>query len=220
MVSLQKSDSVNKYDPLIAIENVTKSYGRKKVLSIDNLVVEKNSSICILGSNGSGKSTLLRLLAGVSVPSTGRLMFSKEVGNCVSTYLPQSKGIIPEFTVRHFLSLYLKLYDIRGEQDFSQMEYLIKFDLIPYLDKKMSTLSGGYQKLVSLACIFSVKPDIIFLDEPLGSLDMDFRASISKEIADISNSKTLTVVTMHSKTEFDDLDCYLEMKEGELSVIK
>ena len=160
---------------------VEDSSGVLQILENISFTVEAGKAVAITGSSGSGKSTLLGLLAGLDVPSSGTVslmgkqLFSlseeeraairaKHVG-----FVFQSFQLLPNLTALENVMLPLELAGQPASDAARQM--LARVGLENRLHHYPRTLSGGEQQRVSLARAFVMQPDILFADEPTGSLD-------------------------------------------------
>ncbi len=162
-------------------QRVSDSSGTITILDNVNVNARPGESLAITGASGSGKSTLLGLMAGLDVPTSGniRLMGQAlfdldEEGRAVLRarhvgFVFQSFQLLPNLTALENVMLPLELAGKSAGQAARQM--LERVGLGARLDHYPKTLSGGEQQRVSLARAFVVKPDILFADEPTGSLD-------------------------------------------------
>ncbi len=158
--------------------------GPLTILHDINFSVEEAESLAIVGASGSGKSTLLGLLAGLDTPSKGQVLLmdrnisaanedqraqirSQHVG-----FVFQSFQLIDHLTALENVQLPLELAGMpRAEATAKAQVWLEKVGLSERLKHRPKTLSGGEQQRVALARAFVTEPDILFADEPTGSLD-------------------------------------------------
>jgi putative ABC transport system ATP-binding protein len=158
--------------------------GPLTILHDINFSVAESESLAIVGASGSGKSTLLGLLAGLDTPSKGRVLLmdrdisaanedqraqirSQHVG-----FVFQSFQLIDHLTALENVQLPLELAGMpRAEAAAKAQVWLEKVGLSERLKHRPKTLSGGEQQRVALARAFVTEPDILFADEPTGSLD-------------------------------------------------
>lgn len=170
------------------------------------------ASLAIVGSSGSGKSTLLALLAGLDQASRGQITLAgKELGRLnedqraelrgqVSGFVFQSFQLLPELSALENTMLPLEL---AGKKDAASRatEWLERVGLSHRLEHTPRQLSGGEQQRVALARAFASNPQILFADEPTGSLD----AATGTAIADLlfqlnaETKATLVLVTHDEK---------------------
>ncbi|MBC7203089.1 MAG: ABC transporter ATP-binding protein [Pusillimonas sp.] len=162
-------------------QRVTDQGGELTILDNISLNANPGEAVAITGSSGSGKSTLLGLMAGLDVPFSGSVqlmghdLFSQdEEGRAAIRarhigFVFQSFQLLPNLTALENVMLPLELSGQPALEAATQM--LEKVGLKDRLRHYPKTLSGGEQQRVSLARAFVVKPDILFADEPTGSLD-------------------------------------------------
>ncbi|MDA4129697.1 MAG: heme ABC exporter ATP-binding protein CcmA [Thaumarchaeota archaeon] len=165
----------------LEIVNANSGYNGKPVLYNINLKAEESAIYVVLGPNGAGKTTLFRTIAGILEPYSGEVRFdgknvatSKEVRKRIN-YLSHYNAIPEEMTVHNALKFYA---DIEGG---NADEVLALLNLQELKDKKVSDLSQGQKKRVSIAKVFLRERDLYLLDEPTSNLD----PGVSKEIRDI-----------------------------------
>ncbi len=219
MAFQQSSDSSDKRYTLMSLRDVTKSYGRRQVLRISQFDIEMQDSIYILGSNGSGKSTLLRLLAGITQKSSGQFFRSPLLAGHLTGVVPQTKGINPDITVARNLRTFMQLYDRPAKIDLEESPYVVSLGLVPFLDRPVANLSGGFQKLAALAAVLSIDPGVIFLDEPFSGLDRSYRDVVSGVIEKLATSAALLVVTGHSPDELNSCKRRVRIADGEIQTL-
>lgn len=169
----------------IVVENISQrvwdSTGELAILDDVSLSVKAGETMAITGSSGSGKSTLLGLMAGLDVPTSGRIkllghdLFSLDEEQRAALraahvgFVFQSFQLLPNLTALENVMLPLELSHQPAREPARAI--LKRVGLGERLDHYPRTLSGGEQQRVSLARAFVVQPDILFADEPTGSLD-------------------------------------------------
>ncbi len=189
---------------VIKTENLTKKY--KDITAVDNLNLEiKNGELfALLGTNGAGKTTTIKMLTSLTEPSTGKVVImgfetGKENGNIrkIINVSPQETAIAPNLTVMENLRFIAGVY---GVGDDKILQLIKDFSLDKILNQKTKTLSGGWQRRLSIALALINNPKILFLDEPTLGLDVIAR----KELWDIINSlkgKITIILTTHYMEE-------------------
>lgn len=162
-------------------QRVWDSSGELVILDDISLKVKTGETLAITGSSGSGKSTLLGLMAGLDVPTSGRIellghdLFALDEEQRAALraahvgFVFQSFQLLPNLTALENVMLPLELAHKPAQQPAQAM--LERVGLGSRLHHYPRTLSGGEQQRVSLARAFVVQPDILFADEPTGSLD-------------------------------------------------
>ncbi|OZI61021.1 ABC transporter ATP-binding protein [Bordetella genomosp. 11] len=188
-------------------KRVADAGGTLAILDAVDFTVPAGTALAITGSSGSGKSTLLGLLAGLDVPSSGsvtlagRQLFDLDEDGRAQLrarhvgFVFQSFQLLPNLTALENVMLPLELAGLPARDAARGM--LERVGLGDRLHHYPRTLSGGEQQRVSLARAFVVKPDLLFADEPTGSLDAATGARIIDLIFELhrEHGATLVLVT-------------------------
>ncbi|NND52143.1 MAG: ABC transporter ATP-binding protein [Flavobacteriaceae bacterium] len=158
---------------MINIENLHKRFNKNVVLSGIDLNIDQGGIFAILGPNGSGKTTLIKSILGMVIPNKGLISVLGQNIKKDSTYrkeidyLPQIANFPNNLKVKELLKM---IKDLR--EDESEDEHLIElFQLEPFLNKKLATLSGGTKQKVNIVLTFMFDSPLIILDEPTTGLD-------------------------------------------------
>ena len=162
---------------LIEFKEISFSYTSDLVVSGLSLELGKFQIVGILGPSGCGKSTVLRLIAGLEKPVEGSILYDgkvKEPPNEGLRFSFQDFDAFPWRTVEENLTLAGATQDEKGS-GFSVDELLSKIGLYEHRKKYPAELSGGMQKRLALGRWIAGKPDVVLLDEPFSSLDVDTR---------------------------------------------
>ena len=164
----------------IRTEQLTKIYGRTTAVDHLNLTVKQGELFSLLGVNGAGKTTTVKMLACLSAPSggdaflNGRSIVSDTAGvKAVIGISPQETAVAPNLTARENLELMGGVHGFsRARQKEKAEELAGRFGLDGILRKRAGTLSGGWQRRLSIAMALIGEPQILFLDEPALGLDV------------------------------------------------
>lgn len=171
-----------------------------------NFGVADNAFTSIVGPSGCGKSTLLNLLAGLSFPQQGRVLFRGEPVTQVNTrvgYVTQDSNLLPWLTVAENVELPLEIRGVgRRERQERAREWIQRVGLGGFEDHYPHQLSGGMQKRCAIARTLVYDPEIILMDEPFGPLDAITRMVLQAELLRLweTRHKTILFVT-HDLTE-------------------
>ena len=206
----------------IETKKLTKKYNDKAVVKDMNLKIEEGELFALLGTNGAGKTTTIKMLSTLILPTDGEIKISgldiikdrqkiKEILN-VS---PQETAIAPNLTVKENLEFMAGVYQIPNREE--KIKELIKmFKLEEVLKQKAKTLSGGWQRKVSIAISLINEPKILFLDEPTLGLDVIARKELWSVIKKLKGKITI-ILTTHYMEEAESLSDRIGiMAKGEL----
>ncbi|GAB5408340.1 MAG: ATP-binding cassette domain-containing protein [Balneolaceae bacterium] len=213
---------------MISIQNISKSYSNKRVLSNFSLEIPNGQTVSLIGSSGSGKSTVIRIVMGLIKSDSGRInILGKELNEKNELvlrqkmgYVIQKGGLFPHLTARENCSLLAKHLGWNQQRINSRIEELAVLTNIehPMLDRLPLNLSGGQQQRISLMRALMLDPDILLLDEPLGSIDPLVRFELQSDLKTIFKTldKTVLFVT-HDLNEAAYLgDEIVLLNEGKL----
>ena len=172
---------------------------RQAVLQDISFSVPAKSSCAIIGPSGCGKTSLLFLLAGLRQPDSGTIVVS---GQPRSGTILQNYGLFPWKTVADNIGLGLTIQGARRPLIEERVEaLLVEMGLEGYGRHYPSQLSGGMQQRVAIARALAVEPDILFMDEPLSSLDALTRERLQDFIHDLWQRKSITIVLVTHSIE-------------------
>ena len=206
----------------IRVQNVTKTFGSVVALKNLDLEIEPGELFFLLGPSGCGKTTLLRSLAGFYIPEEGHIFF----GDREVTRLPphkrntgmmfQSYALWPHMTVAQNVAFGLEERKIPKAKVKEQVqEALASVQMADYGDRKPNQLSGGQQQRVALARALVIRPQCLFLDEPLSNLDAKLRLEMRSEIRRICKEFKLTAIYVtHDQKEALSVSDRLAVLDG------
>ncbi len=184
---------------MIKIDNLHKNFGKNQVLKGVNLGISEGGIFAILGPNGSGKTTLIKSILGMVIPNKGDIFIgdtpikkSWKYRQQID-YLPQIANFPANLTVKELIRMIKDLRNKPGDDN----TLITSFQLSPFLDKKLSNLSGGTKQKVNLVLTLMFDSPLIILDEPTTGLDpialLELKKIIQKEKA---KGKTV-LITSH-----------------------
>lgn len=161
---------------VLEVNDITKSFGDIKAVDSISFKVEQGHIYGVLGPNGAGKTTTIRMIMNILVPDSGSiLLFDQKMSDALKSrigYLPEERGLYQKMKVGELLKF---MGELRGltvnEAKTKGNEWLSKFDLADWAEKKVEELSKGMQQKLQLISTFIHNPDMIILDEPFSGLD-------------------------------------------------
>jgi len=192
---------------MLELQNISKTFEGRCVLSDVNLLVPKGATHALIGSSGSGKTTLLRITLGlipfdqgyVKINDQALLSFTPVEWADRIGYVPQDGGLFPHITGRNNVALIAKLRGWKRSRIDARVEELRKVvDLdAEILDQFPREMSGGQKQRVSIMRAAMMDPAVMLLDEPMAALDPLIRRSLQQELKSIFKrlDKTVLLVT-------------------------
>jgi NitT/TauT family transport system ATP-binding protein len=189
---------------VLELRHVHKSFtdrGRAMpVLEDVSLEIPERQFVCIVGPSGCGKSTLLRLMMGLTMPSSGSVLYE---GRPLSGVHPdaamvfQSFALLPWLTVQANVELGLKARNLPDDDAHRRAAfYLDKVGLDGYEEAYPRELSGGMRQRAALARALAVEPDLLLMDEPFAGLDALTSANLREEVLTLWADRALPVQTV------------------------
>jgi len=194
----------------IAIEDLSKSYGRIQALSKVTLAIEPGEVIGLLGPNGAGKTTLMKILTGYLEPDEGtvRVHGGDVVADPIAAqrrigYLPENAPLYGEMLVQEYLEMIAAMRGVVPERRRARMLAVIEATgLKDRVVQPIATLSKGYRQRVGLAQAIIHEPDILILDEPTTGLDPAQIVEIRDLIKRLAH-KTTVLLSTHILSEVE-----------------
>jgi iron(III) transport system ATP-binding protein len=212
----------------LQLASVSIDYGSHRVVSDLSFELARGAIGCLLGPSGCGKTTVLRAVAGFEPVARGEIRLSGGVVSAPGTHVPPERRRIGMVFQDHALFPHLKVaenvgFGLRevpaGERARRVGELLVTVGLERLGGKYPHELSGGQQQRVALARALAPRPDLLLLDEPFSSLDVDLRERLSIEVRDVLKrfGATAVVVTHDQHEAFAMADEVGVMHEGRIA---
>ena len=207
--------------------NLTKRY--KDLVAVDNLNLEirQGELFSLLGVNGAGKTTTIKMLSCLTAPTSGDAFvggfsITSNIDNikAIIGVSPQEIAVAPNLSVWENLEFICGIHGFTKEHTKTKIETLAhQFSLRNCLNQKAGTLSGGYQRRLSIAMALISDPEILFLDEPTLGLDVIARSELWDILRSLKGHITI-VLTTHYMEEAETLSDRIGiMKGGKLLVV-
>ncbi len=207
--------------PVVAVENLHKSYGDVPAVQGIDLIVEEGEIVALLGPNGAGKTTTVEILEGYRRADAGtvRVLGLDPAGagtafrDRIGIVLQQS-GIERELTVREALTRLARLYSRPASPD----DLISLVGLGDKADARIKTLSGGQRRRLDLAAALAGHPELVFLDEPTTGFDPAARREAWSLIGRLASGGTTVLLTTHYLDEAQHLADRVAVLAGGLIV--
>ena len=204
--------------------NLTKKYGSLTAVDNLDLQVKQGELFALLGVNGAGKTTAIKMLSCLTRPTSGdAFVLEKSIQTDAASVKaaigvsPQETAVAPGLSAKENLELICGVHGFSKEKTAAKIaELTVLLGLSPILKKKAGTLSGGWQRRVSIAMALISQPQILFLDEPTLGLDVLARSDLWELIRSLKG-KTTIILTTHYMEEAEALSDRIGiMKDGRL----
>jgi ABC-2 type transport system ATP-binding protein len=206
---------------LIELQDVTKAY-RNGITAVNGVSLTLDSGVVgLLGPNGAGKSTLMQLMATVTRPTAGRVVFDgvdladdpdhlrRRLG-----YLPQDFGVYDNLTAREFLTYFAALKGVTSRARVGEM--LERVNLHSVADRAASTFSHGMRQRLGIAQALIGDPIVLIVDEPTAGLDPEERARFRGLLSEIGLAR-LVVLSTHIVSDVESIATRIAvMRDGRL----
>lgn len=187
----------------IEVNNVSKSFNNKPVLTNINFKIKAGEIVALLGKNGAGKTTLIRLMNDLIAKNSGVVKIfdqTKPDRNLIGV-MPQNSISLERIKVSEVVNLARSFY--QNPMPFDKLVELADIDAL--LDKFTDKLSGGQLKRVSFAIVMAGNPKIVFLDEPTAGMDVETRNEFWQKINGFKNLGITFLITSHYPEELEKI---------------
>jgi iron complex transport system ATP-binding protein len=195
---------------MLKIQNLSVSYGPRRILHDISLEVQSGEVLALIGPNGAGKSTLIRAVSGV-IPYSGHIRTNGDDVATLSTLhraqyiatVPQAVSMPPAFTVWETVLFgrtpYLGfLGQISKKDEDIARQSLERVSALPLADRRVGELSGGEQQRILLARALCQSTPILLLDEPTAHLDLQYQVGLLELVSELAHKDHLAVlVALH-----------------------
>lgn len=196
---------------IIKLENISKKYGDKHVLSNINIQIEPGDNISIIGASGAGKSTLLNILGGLDAKYEGTYYFEGQIINNKNIdffrnknigFIFQSFNLLSNLTAVDNVMLPYSYYPGSVDDIEERVNTYFKlFGLNNQMNQLVNTLSGGEKQRVALIRSIVLDPEVILADEPTGNLDNENSLTVQNFLK-YQNSLGKTIITVTHDMNF------------------
>ena len=206
---------------MLSLQDVTKRF-RSDVTAVDHVSLELTHGVVgLLGPNGAGKTTLMQLIATITRPTSGTLLFrghdlqrEPELLRERLGYLPQDFGVSDNLTAREFLNYFAGLKGVTRQSRIEELLELVNLHHVA--DRQAATFSGGMRQRLGIAQALLNDPDLLIVDEPTAGLDPEERVRFRHLLSDLGAGK-LVILSTHIVSDVESLaETIAVMRQGKL----
>lgn len=207
----------------VKINNVSKSFGKVKILNNISIEVIKGEILCLIGPSGAGKTTLVKSIIGMEKVSEGEVevlgekMPNRKILQKIG-YMAQSDALYEDLSAIDNLKFFASLFSLSKEIRDKNISYLSQLvNLSDSLNKKVKYFSGGMKRRLSLASALIQDPELLILDEPTVGIDPELRLNIWDELHSLKKNNKAIVVTTHVMDEAERCDRVVLIRDGKIT---
>ncbi len=212
---------------ILTISHLSKSFGKHKVLTDVDFVVNKGDVVSIIGASGSGKSTLLRCINLLETPTSGEIIYQGK--NVLDRHFNPTKYRANVGMVFQSFNLFFNMTVLencmvgqqqvlgrnKAEAKRQAMYYLDKVGMAPYINAKPRQLSGGQKQRVAIARALAMDPEILLFDEPTSALDPEMVGEVLGVMQALAKEGMTMLVVTHEMAFARDISSkVVYMNEG------
>ncbi|MDR3061414.1 MAG: ABC transporter ATP-binding protein [Dysgonamonadaceae bacterium] len=217
---------------MITAQGITKSFGDLQVLKGIDLFIKRGEIVSIVGPSGAGKTTLLQILGTLDKPDGGDVFYEqdnisrmkdKDIANFRNRkigFVFQFHQLLPEFTAMENVMIPLLIGKVKPAEAEKRSREILEFmGLADRLEHKPSELSGGEKQRIAVARALANKPDVVFADEPSGSLDTQNKEELHQLFFDLRKELNQTfVIVTHDEHLASITDRTIHMLDGRIKL--
>ncbi|TCT23650.1 ABC-2 type transport system ATP-binding protein [Melghiribacillus thermohalophilus] len=194
----------------LVLDHITKRFGTFTAVDQLSLEIPEKDIFGFLGANGAGKTTTFRMILGLLRPTEGKITWN---GNApgydhshLIGYLPEERGLYPKLTVKDQLIYLGQLRGMKKNEVLSQLDqWLERFKIPEYIDKKVEELSKGNQQKIQFISAVIHKPKLLILDEPFSGLDPVNVEMLKNAVLEMKERGTTIVFSSHRMEHVEEL---------------
>ena len=206
---------------MLEIRNVVKQFGKHVTAVADVSLTLEAGVVGLIGHNGAGKTTLMQMIATLTRPTSGQILFDgvdiAKRPDAIRTrlgFLPQDFGVYPNLTALEFMQYFAALKGVRDPARIRRLLELV--NLHDQANRPAAAFSGGMRRRLGIAQALLNDPDILIVDEPTAGLDPEERLRFRNLLADLGHKK-LVIMSTHIVSDVESVAGQLAiMKSGRL----
>jgi ABC-2 type transport system ATP-binding protein len=196
--------------PVVELAGVTKAYESKIAVNNLSLQIEAGQMFGLLGPNGAGKTSSIRMMMGITMPDSGRVMlfgtpFERKSLERVG-YLPEERGLYKKMKVLDQLIFFGQLHGLTAEESRNRAtDWAARMDIADALPKKTEELSKGMQQKIQFIGSILHDPGLIVMDEPFSGLDPVNATLLERTLLDLKNQGKAILFSTHRMDQVEKL---------------
>lgn len=218
---------------ILEVENISKSFGERKLFENLSLSLEKGKIYTLMGANGSGKTTLFNILTGFINVDSGRIIFNnvaltskspKEINKLGISRTFQDLRVIHGLSVKENVLMVMekKMFHVATFEEFNKVDEILQnVSLLDHASYLAGDLSYGQQKLLTLGCCLANDPKLLLLDEPIAGIDEKNKIIIKGIIQKLKNNG-ITILQIEHDLEYiaETSDLIFQLEHREIKAIQ
>lgn len=197
---------------MLKLDNINFGYDENLIINDLSIDIKAGECIGIKGGSGSGKSTILRIIAGLEIQKSGRVIlnnkdisyipaFNRNIG-----YVFQNFALFPHLNVEK--NILFGVSNVHKKKRKEKLNKLVEMlEITKYLSRYPHELSGGQKQRVAIARTLITEPLVLLLDEPFSSLDTQLKSKIRLELKEILDKVNITTILVTHDQEDCDVIC-------------
>ena len=206
---------------MLDVRNVIKIFARN-ITAVDDVSLSLTSGVLgLIGHNGAGKTTLMQMIATLTRPSSGQILFQgQDIAknpNAIRArlgFLPQDFGVYPNLSALEFMQYFAALKGVRDAARIRQLLELV--NLHEHANRQAASFSGGMRRRLGIAQALLNDPDILVVDEPTAGLDPEERLRFRNLLAELGGNK-LVIISTHIVSDVESIASEIAiMRTGKL----
>lgn len=195
---------------ILSLRNVVKQYHNHTAVDHISFDVPKGSIFGLLGPNGAGKTSLIRIITTITMADSGEVILDGEHINFDHPnqigYMPEERGLYKKMKVGEQLIYLAQLKGMPGKEANKKLkQWLEKFDILDWWDKKVEELSKGMQQKIQFIATVVHEPKLLILDEPFSGLDPINTNLIKDEIDQLNQKGTSIIFSTHRMEQVEEI---------------
>lgn len=196
---------------MLELQHLVKNYATQKAVDDISLTIAKGKIFGLLGPNGAGKSSLLRMVTGITMPDSGKILFNGEefkplVHNQWIGYMPEERGLYKKMKIGEQTLYLAQLKGIETKEAMKRIKYWFeKFEMVSWWNKKVEDLSKGMQQKLQFITTILHQPQLLILDEPFSGLDPLNSEIIKDEIKVMADNGTTIIFSTHRMEQVEEI---------------